>query len=91
MFKELAAFLTIAEGVLVGFIGRPILWFIKWMGPMWLIVGLFFNEIAVYDPTSKKYVSTQHSFIPLIIGLILFSIGRTIKSYDEMQKSSRLK
>ncbi len=48
--------------------------------------GIFFNTIAIYDPTTKTEVSSEHTFLPLVVGLVLFSIGVTVKRYDEIHK-----
>lgn len=73
------------KGVLIGFIGRPFLWLIKWLRWPLLIGGFYFNAISVYDPKTNISTSEQ-TFLPLIAGILLFSVGLTIKRYDERYK-----
>ena len=73
------------EGFLVGLIGRPLLWFIKWMRWMWPLAGLWLSQLVVYDPTAHSTtIIEKFTPIPFFVGLILFAVGTTIKRYDEM-------
>lgn len=74
------------EGILIGIIGRPILWFIKVSRWMFLIFGIYFSQISKYHPITE-IEETEFTIIPIIIGLILFSIGSTVKRYDENMKN----
>ncbi|PKM90310.1 MAG: hypothetical protein CVU87_02685 [Firmicutes bacterium HGW-Firmicutes-12] len=73
------------EGLIVGCIGRPILTIIKWLRWVFLLAGIYFNSISTIDMVTKEATS-KFTIIPFIIGLILFSIGLTIKRYDVIQK-----
>lgn len=74
------------EGILVAFIGRPILWLIKQMRWIFLIAGIYFNSISTYAPIQKQITSTKFTIIPFIVGFILFCIGLTVKRYDVAYK-----
>jgi hypothetical protein len=50
-----------------------------------LIFGFFFNSISIYDPATNNTINT-HTYIPLIAGIVLFSVGTTIARYDEIHK-----
>jgi len=73
------------EGLFVAFIGRPLLWLIKFFRWQLLIFGFFFNSISKYDPVTKTTTS-EITYIPMIVGIILFAIGTTISRYDELVK-----
>ena len=45
----------------------------------------FFNSISKYDPVTKTTTS-EITYIPMIVGIILFAIGTTISRYDELVK-----
>ena len=78
--------MNILQDILVGIIGRPILLLVKWLRWYFLLAGLAFNTIEVYDPVAKSVVSSQFTILPLIIGIALFSVGLTVKRYDEAVK-----
>ena len=73
--------ITAIEGVLVGFVGRPILLLTKWL--MWplLFFGLYFGGVGTYNPRTH-HLDVQPTVIPFIVGLVLFCIGLTVKRYD---------
>ncbi|NLD46959.1 MAG: hypothetical protein GX660_07130 [Clostridiaceae bacterium] len=83
--KIIRALLYSVEGLLVGLIGRPLLWLIKFLRWPILIFGFFFNSISIYDPATNNTINT-HTYIPLIAGIVLFSVGTTIARYDEIHK-----
>jgi hypothetical protein len=72
--------------LLVGLIGRPILAVIKWFRWYFLGAGLYFNTMETYDPVSRRITSSEFTVIPALIGIVLFSVGLTVKRYDEMQR-----
>ncbi|MFH1622820.1 MAG: hypothetical protein ABIA97_06880 [Candidatus Omnitrophota bacterium] len=72
--------------LLEGLIGRPVLFLIKWLRWCFLFFGLYFNTIEVYDPIAKKFISSQFTIGPFILGLILFCVGLAVKRYDECYK-----
>lgn len=71
------------EGLLVAFIGRPILWLIKFLRWPILLAGFFFNNISTYNPTTKTTAS-EYTFIPALIGIALFAVGSTVARYDDV-------
>jgi hypothetical protein len=79
MFKKI-------EDLMVGLVGRPVLWLIKFMGPMWLLAGIAYTEVVAIDPKTGMEVSSHHDFMSVIVGVILFCIARTIKRYDDALK-----
>ena len=70
------------ENILIGFIGRPVLTLIKWLRWIFLITGLFFNMINIYNPITQQNIG-RFTILPAIIGILLFSVGITVKRYDE--------
>jgi len=71
------------ENLLIGLIGKPLLWVIKWLRWPLLFYGALFNAVYTYDPKTKVIALEKVTYIPFIIGLVLFSIGLTVKRYDE--------
>lgn len=74
------------ESFLIGLIGRPLLKLIKWLRWPLLFYGFYFNAISTYDPQTKAVISEKITYIPFLVGLILFSIGLTVKRYDKWVK-----
>jgi uncharacterized membrane protein len=71
------------EGLLIGLIGRPLLWLIKWLRWPLLFYGVMFNAVYTYNPETKAVTFERVTYVPFIIGLILFSVGLAVKRYDE--------
>jgi len=78
--------MRVIEDLLIGLIGRPVLQLIKWLRWPFLFCGFYFNAISTYDPKTNAVTFVRITYIPFIIGLILFSIGLTLKRYDERYK-----
>lgn len=69
--------MQLIEAILAGLIGRPILLLlIKWLRWPLLFWGFYFNGIQTYDPITKQIVSSEFTFVPFLVGFILFGIGR---------------
>lgn len=68
------------EGLLIGLIGRPVLWLIKFLRWPILLFGFFCNSISTYNPVTGQ-TNSEPTIIPFIVGIILFSIGITVKRY----------
>ena len=75
---------ALISGLLVGLVGRPILKIIKWLRWCFLLAGLAFNSVEIYDPAAKAVVSSHFTILPFAVGFALFCIGLTIKRYDEI-------
>ena len=78
MFHNIIGFFAV-------FIGRPTLIFIKWLRWPFLFFGLYFNAISTYNPKTGLIIS-KFTIIPLIVGVILFSVGCAVQRYDEIYK-----
>ena len=78
-------FTEIITNLLVGFIGRPILYFIKSFRWVFLFFGIFFNRFSIYNP-NDGITESQFTIILFLIGFILFCMGLAIKRYDIMIK-----
>jgi hypothetical protein len=72
---------------MVAFIGRPILWLIKFFRWPLLVTGIFFNSVSAYSPTTGE-ITNEKTIIPLIAGIVLFAIGTTVIRYDELAKEA---
>jgi hypothetical protein len=77
--------MKIIENILVVFVGKPILWFIKSFRWVLLLFGIFFNGISIYNPITKT-MESHFTIIPFIIGFILFCTGLAVKRYDDLVK-----
>jgi hypothetical protein len=71
------------EDLLIGLVGKPILWLIKWLRWALLFWGFYFNAIYSYNPHTRAVTLVKVTYAPFIVGLILFAIGLTVKRYDE--------
>jgi hypothetical protein len=74
------------EGLLIGLIGRPLLQLIKWLRWPLLFYGFILNAVYTYNPETKAVTFERITYVPFLIGLMLFSIGLTVKRYDERHR-----
>ena len=75
------------EGILVGVIGRPILFLVKILRWPILLAGAFLGKLSSYDPVTQEATS-RYTFIPLIVCVVLFAMGTTVARYDELAREA---
>jgi hypothetical protein len=72
-----------AEGLAIGVIGRPLLWTIKQFRLVFLLFGFGFNTLVVYYPSTGEEI-TSPTFVPLLVGIVLYSVGAAVQRYDDL-------